>query len=295
MGKIALASLMKHRAIIILLLLGLLIGQRLVASPHEITVSNVPEFLAALGSDRTIILQPGEYDFSQADSIDRPHCRWQRGFAKNELHIVGVNNLKIESFKKSGVRITSQANYGQVIVFEDCNNLTIQNIKIDRENDHATCQGGALAFQNCNNLVLERVQIVAHRPQGLALGDCNHVRVNRCSVRASTQAAVDVTRCNAVLFTDCDLRTNAGKHLIAVEASNSVRFHNCALLDNVMAADSGATYLIAAHASADVGFFGGIVDGNKATYMAPQALKPSFSKVQVRLGNIWAVSRFDPE
>lgn len=293
MGKIALGSRVKRCAVLILL--GLVFGQQLAARPLEITVSTVPEFLAALGSDRTIILQPGEYDLSQADSIDRPHCRWERGFSKNELHIVGVNNLKIESYKKSGARVTSQANYGQVIVFEDCDNLTLQNLKVDRENEHPTCPGGALTFQNCNNLVLDRLQIVVHRPQGLTLRICNHVRVTHCSVRASTQATVDVTRCDAVLFTDCDLRVNAGRNLIAVQASNSVRFHDCALLDNVMAADSGATHLIIAQASADVGFLGGIFDGNKATYMAPAAMKPAFSKVQFRPGNIWAVSKFAPE
>jgi hypothetical protein len=264
-------------------------------SQQLVIVNDAQQFLQAIQDNAKIVLQPGNYDFSQADSIDRPHCRWQRGFSKNELHIVGVNNLKIEAFKKSGACITSQANYGKLIVFEDCNNLTLQNLKVDRENEHPTCLGGALTFQNCNNLILDHMQLVAHRPEGLTLRDCNHVRVTHSSLRASTYAAVVVTRSNAVLFTDCDLRANAGRMLIAVEASNSVRFHDCALLDNPLAADSGATHLIVAQASADVGFLGGVIDGNKASHMAPAEMKPAFSKVQIRPGNIWAVSKFAPE
>ncbi len=279
---------MKHQAIYVFL--SLLFG--MVPARQTISVGTVQQLIAAIGDDREILLQPGRYELTSADTARGPHHHWETGFSKCELHVTGVHGLTIRSAKRSKAILSSDTNYGFVLVLDDCDQVTIQNLRFSRPPINPGCEGGPLKLSHCTNVSLSQVDLSSKRLDGLDLEHCVHVRCEQVAVSAAQSSIAKVVDSKFVLFARCTFGGNIGARPFEIMASNSVQFHRCGFLSNSSPPDSTASYFFNVMESEDVGIFGGTFLHNQADHLATSSASMTFVNVQWRDSNLWRISQF---
>ncbi len=166
---------------------------------------------AALGSNRTILLEPGVYDVTK------------RGGA-----ISGLENLTLAAASPGTVRLVSRDAYGDVLVVSGARNVSLVNLVVGHL-DAPACTGGALVIRDsrrvrvrgCRLFGSGSVGVAATRVQGLRLED---VEIDDCHGHIAT-----VTDSGSVVFEGGDLHQNEASLQIR---SSSVTFRGTRIRDN---------------------------------------------------------------
>ncbi len=126
---------------------------------QAVTVTNVDEFLAAIGSNKEIIIDCPELDLSQAADYGKngesSFYSWDDPFDGPQLTIQNVDNLTIRGKDgKDANLISAVPRYAQVLSFRNCTNLTVKDLTTGHTKEPGLCMGGVLEFQNCSNVAV---------------------------------------------------------------------------------------------------------------------------------------------
>jgi Right handed beta helix region len=202
------------------------------AHPLEITVSTVPEFLAAIGSDRTIILQPGEYDLSAFAEGSGPNYVFTRSGDGNELHVRGLHNLEIRCKDKHEAHLIARPRYGNVLSFQDCNNIRLTNLKAGHGPKKGYCSGGVFVFQRCNGIALDHNLLYGSGIEGVTLDECMNFSATHTIIEECTYSIMSIYSSEAVRFENCTFRRNKEFGMVNIDKTKEVRFINCAFEEN---------------------------------------------------------------
>ena len=264
----------------------------LLQAQQPVSVTTIDELLAALGHNQTIQLQPGEYDLGLSDTVAGPFHHWECGFSKRELHITGVQGLTIQGQRHKKATLASEMVYGFMVVFEQCNNLSLASLTFARGSQNPESQGGPLQLIHCNNVGLTDMQLHSNRQDGLRLVECNKLRIAASRIDHCHGAIVVLDRCSVVMFADCDFAANEGHKLIQARACLTVQFHQCGFINNVATQDGDTTIFFDVVGSQDIGVFGGAFVANEADFLANSRKLVNFDKVQFHANNVWRKSRW---
>ncbi|MEM7009997.1 MAG: hypothetical protein AAF585_00815, partial [Verrucomicrobiota bacterium] len=119
---------------------------------NTIEVSSAQELLDAIGPDRTIKLAAGVYDLTPAAEGESEYHVARYVFDGFERSVKHVNGLRL--IGGAGVKIQVEPRYANVLTFEGCRDLTIENIFFTHTPEQGYCTGGVLNFANCSNVVI---------------------------------------------------------------------------------------------------------------------------------------------
>ena len=148
-------------------------------SQEEKTVTNVEEFLDAIGSNRKIIVDTSLLDQSEADTgKDGTNYSWEEVFDGMQLVIHDVDNLTIcgKAGKKTNV-ISASPRYAQVLSFRNCTNVSVENLTVGHTKEPGYCIGGVLWFQSCVNVQVTKCGLYGCGTVGVQVYDSRNVRI----------------------------------------------------------------------------------------------------------------------
>lgn len=174
----------------------------------EVTVSNVDELLAAIGSDRRIYLEPGTYALSSASSCGgygSDSYYWINTYDGPELIITGVSNMEIIGSGTDSVLITAQPRYANVIGFEKCSNISISGVTAGHTEQPGECSGGVLYFFKCGKVAVESCSLYGCGILGISAHSCTDMAVSDCEIYDCSMGAVELLGCEHVTFTGCNI------------------------------------------------------------------------------------------
>ena len=122
----------------------------------EYHVTTVDEFLAALGSDRTIYLDAALFDLSTASNYGgygSEHYYWVDIFDGPGLVITGVKNLRLIGQSKDETTVEAVPRYADVLCFSECENVTVAQLTAGHtKGEPGSCSGDVLAFEKCQDV-----------------------------------------------------------------------------------------------------------------------------------------------
>jgi hypothetical protein len=161
----------------------------------QIRVTTVRELVAALGSDRTIVLAPGNYvwrdGFMQGDD-DPSTVESTEGLSPHFRGgvISGVRNLTIAG-EGTGPRIVQPDSYDHVLSFLDVEGLTLYNLVLGHHVVRGWCRGGVVRLMGARDVVIDGVDMFGSGTEGLSVTDVDGLHVERsvvwgCSEQLST-------------------------------------------------------------------------------------------------------------
>jgi len=210
-------------------------------------VSSVDELLAAIGNDRVLSLDAGVYDLSSAadyGSGSGEYWYWQEAFDGYELVISGVQGLRIcGNVEKT--EILTQPRYADVISFESCSGITLQNLTLGHSPEPGLCAGGVLFLDSCEDVKVENSYLFGCGIIGLQAYNCKNIAVYDSHIYDCSQNAVQVYACSDVRLENSRIHNNGSNYyggLFQVENSRGFALVNCDIYENQAACLIASSY-----------------------------------------------------
>lgn len=253
----------KSRLLAAVLTLALLAGCGVAAGPQAATadpapvpaipegavrVSNVDEFLAAIGPNTTIYLEAGEYDLSKAADYTKESPNscysWEQvwdeeGRTAAELVISKVRNLTIIGAGMDQTTLAAVPRYANVIRFVGCTGLKLQNLTAGHTTAPGFCSGGVLLLEGCSNVSIDTCGLYGCGTIGVNATDTNNLTVTGCHIYECSSNAVSLQQCHGARVEDCDVYRHgtragqgSGMALFTASYSNDVVFYHNSIHDN---------------------------------------------------------------
>ncbi len=179
-----------------------------VPAGEEIRVSTVDEFLKAIGSERTIVLDAELFDLSTAanyGSKGGEYYYWKQNFDGPSLVIKDVKGLTIKAASGAPRETTVSAvpRYADVLSFVDCENITLSGFTAGHTKEPGSCSGGVLFLENCTGVRVERCRLYGCGILGLQTRNCKDLQIDSTKIYECSQGAGSFSNTDGIAFSGC--------------------------------------------------------------------------------------------
>lgn len=204
-----------------------------------IEVSSVEEFLDAIKPGAEIVFDEGVYDLTP-DLIDVFYDDYKKFSQKHnyieinslgsgegvELVIKDIDGLRISGKKNKDIELQAEPRAADVIKFENCENITINNMTMGHTPDKGQCIGDVLEFDACENIELNEVDLYGCGAYGINATDTENLVVNDSIIRDCSYGMIWYTGCSDAEFNSCDIYGIDGYGIVDV-SETVVTFDKC--------------------------------------------------------------------
>ena len=229
------------------------------------TVSTVDEFIAAIGPDREIRLEPGTYDLSTASTYagetGSEWCYWYEVYDGYELVIQFTNNLTITGAGKGVTILSAAPRYAQVLRLNSCRNVSMTGFTAGHTVEPGACVGGVICLEYDRGVSVRDVGLYGCGVTGVSTDNCSDVTVANsdiyeCSyngIQVMNSTGVNVVNCRIydlgkgeweaseifnlvsssdITISDCEIYGNLSQYLVRSSGVDQVTLKNNVFRDN---------------------------------------------------------------
>jgi len=204
-----------------------------VAEDETIHVSTAGGFLEAIAPGVVIELAPGTYNLTEylreaSDNISNYVARSFTDGWQAEIH--EVERLTIRGAQGGKVEIVVEPRYSDVLYFNDCSDIAIENITFGHTIEQGNCEGAVLAFDYCRKISLNGLDLYGCGTYGVTADHTVGIALKDCIIRECSYGIVDLL-CSDTVFEGCTFRDNRGFDLLNLNGS-FVHFEGCSFTGN---------------------------------------------------------------
>ncbi len=165
------------------------------AGGETVTVSTVDEFLAAIAPNNTIILEPGEYVLSDAETYSQNlqggWYTWEKAYLYGyQLNISNVENLTIQGGGEA--TICTDPRGVEVLAFHGCSDIAITGTVVGHTEMPAVCMGGVLYFNSCENVNVTECGLYGCGTWGITAENSRNIRAVDTDIYDCSYGAVQL-------------------------------------------------------------------------------------------------------
>ena len=166
---------------------------------ETVTVTTADEFLAALDSNKDIVIDTPVLDLSTASDYaggkSGEGYYWTNPFDGPELTIKGLDNLTIRGKDGKGANVISAVpRYAQVLNFESCTNVTVKDLTAGHTQAPGSCIGGVLQFYFCQNVTVSDTGLYGCGTIGIQGSQCRNMVMINNEIYECSQGGVSLYR-----------------------------------------------------------------------------------------------------
>ena len=204
-----------------------------VVKEEVIHVSTAGEFLEAIAPDVVIELAPGTYNLTEylreaADNVSDYVARTFTDGWQAEIH--KIERLTIRGAKDGKVEVVSEPRYSDVLYFNDCSDIVIENITFGHTIEQGNCEGAVLAFDYCRKISLDSLDLYGCGTYGVVADHTVGIALKDCIIRECSYGIVDLI-CSDTIFEGCTFRDNRGFDMLSLRGSFA-HFEGCSFTGN---------------------------------------------------------------
>ena len=187
----------------------------------QIRVSTVDEFIAAIGSNKEIILEPGTYNLQTATGYGYAYNDsyfWNdTGVDGYELVIRNVDNMTIRGAgDREDVVIEAEPRYANVLNFHSTSNITVSNFTAGHTKEQGSCTGGVLFFKDSDYVDVEACGLFGCGTEGVYAEDSGDITVKDCEIYECSEGGVELRNCIKIRLENNTFRDIAGREYILI-------------------------------------------------------------------------------
>lgn len=175
----------------------------------EIAVGTVDEFLAAIGPDRTIVLDGDGFSLADASgygSLGGLYYRWEETYDGPQLVISGLSGLSIRGAKADGTTtLTAAPRYANVIGFTFCDNVTVSGLTLGHSEGPSDCCGAVLDFEGCDRVTLNGCRLYGCGTLGVNASNMVGLHVKDCEIYDCSIGGVVLYSVSEAIFENCSI------------------------------------------------------------------------------------------
>ena len=239
-------------AAVILMALGLLLGPEQLHFPRAnylgqpnmdlvktVTVSNVEDFLGAIGPNRDVRLRAGDYNLLNAPDYGQPtkspYYSWEPVFDGYQLVIHNVQNLSIRGEIGKETQILAAPRYANVLYFRNSSNLWLQDLTVGHSPQEGYCSGGVLHFENCRQVDGGSLYLFGCGSVAVTAQGSKNLTVHSSDLYDCTYNALTMYNSSDVLVDSCHIYDmNCLGPLVELKGCTGATVQNC-LIENSVA------------------------------------------------------------
>ena len=172
-------------------------------------VTTADEFLAAIGSNRTIYLDAALFDLSAAENYGGyggRHYYWQSTYDGPGLVITGVENLRIIGQGRDKTNLETLPRYADVLSFLDCYAVTVQGLTVGHTLGAGSCAGDVISFRNCGDCEILDCGLFGCGVNGINAYDCQNLLVKDTEIYECSGYGAVISSCFNTVFEGCSIR-----------------------------------------------------------------------------------------
>lgn len=196
----------------------------LLYSQTTITVSTPMEFIKAIGSNRTVIVNEGKYVLTDVAGTVTEYITWQDEYDGPQLVINDVKNLKIVG--KQNPRLLVLPSYSWVLLFNRSTNIEISGITLGHVNE-GYCSGGVIKLDSCSNIKLVKCNMFGSGTYGMEIDNSKDIQVQGCDIFKCTYGLLILYNSSNIMFTKTRFRETGQFDLISINQCPDVNFTGC--------------------------------------------------------------------
>lgn len=174
---------------------------------QQVKVRSVDEFLAAIASNREIILEAGTYDLGQAADYGAGRAGanyfWEDMPDGYELVIRGVKNLMIRGAGMHSTNIETLPRYADVLSFQECSDITLSDFTAGHTDGYGECGAGVVYLNGCDNVSLSRLGLYGCGCVGLETEYCGNVSLRDSDIYDCSSSAAVLRNTQWTEIVDC--------------------------------------------------------------------------------------------
>ncbi len=184
-----------------------------------INVSSTEQFLDALGSNKTIIIQKS---INLSSILDK------------ELELVGYKNLTIKGVNTS-IKFEVTRGDHDVLDFVSCENISISNLIFGHES--AGCYASVLVFSDCKGVTISSCDIYGCGYQGIVIRNTNNFVCSNSNIHDCHIDLIDIRDSKNIKFNNTIIKDGNCGTLINIWSSNQVQFDKCSFIQTHQGSD----------------------------------------------------------
>ena len=203
----------------------LLPQQEALPAEQTLTVTNADELLAAIGPNRTIVLDGSSFDLSSAKgygSSESPYYRWVRCYDGWELQISWVEGLHIraEGEDPAATVLVTAPRYANVLSFQSCRDVSLEGFTLGHTQAPGSCAGGVVDFGYGSGLRLENCRLYGCGVLGLSANESRDISLTGCEIYDCSDGGVSLYQVEGARFEGCSIHDvpNPGLNLYGCSA-----------------------------------------------------------------------------
>ena len=211
-----------------------IISEESVIEDEAIHVCTAGEFLEAIAPGVVIELAPGTYNLTEylRETTDTVSDYVVRGFTGDwQAEIHEVEKLTIRGAKGGNVEVVAEPRYSDVLYFNNCSDISIENITFGHTIEPGNCEGAVLAFDYCRNISLDNLDLYGCGTYGVTADHTVGITLTDCIIRECSYGIVNLHLCSDVIFEGCTFRDNKGFDMLNLSGAFA-RFENCSFTGN---------------------------------------------------------------
>ncbi len=201
---------------------------------EAIHVSTAGEFLEAIAPGAVIELAPGVYNLTEYlhEASDHISDYVKKGFTDGwQAEIYEVEGLTISGEKSGKIEIVAEPRYSDVLCFNGCSDVKIENVTFGHTIEQGNCQGAVLEFDDCRNVELDDLDLYGCGTYGVTADNTSGLALKNCIIRDCSYGIIDLTSCGDAVLEGCTLRDNGGFDMLSLNSA-AVLFDGCAFTGN---------------------------------------------------------------
>ena len=172
-------------------------------------VSSPSELMAAVGSDRLLLLQPGTYDLTRwaeqavmAGGTGNSAVKVEEVFDGVEIWIQGVKNLVLCPADASGkVTLTVSPRYADVLTFQNCDDVSLRGMTMGHTPEMGSCAGSVLSLRSCRDVSLSALDLYGCGTYGIEADKVWGMTMEGSVIRDCSEGLMELTSVTDALFT----------------------------------------------------------------------------------------------
>ena len=188
---------------------------------REVSVDNPLDLFNAIAPNTTIILAPGDYNFSVLDeNASTDYAKFSYG----ELIITGVRNLTLrgEGYAECG----TEDPYSNVFRFVQCEGIILDNLVMGHFIEKGYCEGSVLSFDQSSSIEVKNSVMYGSGTYGIQAFGVEGLEVTDCVVKDCSYGTLFLSDVKNVEFRNTQFkRCQSG---IAIQGSSKlILFSDC--------------------------------------------------------------------
>ena len=206
-----------------------------------VTARTVDEFLAAIGPNTVIELEPGTYRLNEASGYAQPsgnpYYEWSEMGDGYQLVIKNVENLTLRGSGKVSTTIATDPRYANVLCLQNCTDLVLEDFTAGHTDGMGECSGGVLYLNACQQAQLERLGLYGCGTVGLTTDLCSDVTLRDSDIYDCSSAAFVSYTSKNITVSNCRIYNigddqYGGWTFFELTSSNGIRIEKCELSDS---------------------------------------------------------------